>query len=780
MSFERDQSHAHEHGSPDAAALDADVAPGRKAASSRLVAPTQPITSALIQRKAERDGNGVAADASEHVERAASSPSGSGAALPDGLRSRFESSLGADLSSVRVHTGAASATAAQAVGAKAYTIGQDIHFGAGTYDPSSSAGQHLLAHEVAHTVQQSGGAATRKAQFKLEVSTPHDQHELEADRAADAMVAGTRATVSVAGGSAARAIVLRDTLNDGNYQTVLGEGQAAESDAAKQNQILEGPTAYLSASNESERQQASMMRGAVSAGESELLQAETDHEPVGPRLSDNKAAGRQLDAYIGSAAKQGTMAQQFEIQLQKVNIQYAKLEGMYKAAVSSLHVDAGSSDFDASRADKIGLNGSSDTWDAKKTAKQQAVNTRPGTAAETKAKDDEITLCKANITRLSAELGKFPNQIGEASGALKQSLGVVNAAVAKTELPAPKMEDTAEQAKCKQHIDAAKADMQAAAAMINTAVSVATTGFGAITLGGGGGNTMQVNAPGSSVATIEGGQSGLRPEADIAGGSVVDVPKMEGSAGDVAVADKIRGHVGTGASLADAMSGAEFGFVEGLASSLTGYEQRVKAAQGAIDAISDDNTKRVMQLAQQEMLNAKEGLRNTVEKLGKLRTEMEVAKKLLRGEADRLMTLIDGNKKADGSGPDFGVALAFQTESTIFLADCDAAIQIGEKERDAAKEINPNVKTASPDAPSLGNNISNSRNNAAVYWTAYSQQRPDKQDKRYWTYVRHQVVIATTGQETMDKDMDTVMEQLEKDRTTIVGFNDKLKQYTGL
>ena len=97
-------------------------------------------------------------------------------------------SLGADLSKVRVHTGSESAEATRAVGAKAYTIGQDIHFGAGQYAPADPVGVRLLAHEVAHTVQNRGGASER--QEKLEVSTPGDSAEVEAERAADAIVAG--------------------------------------------------------------------------------------------------------------------------------------------------------------------------------------------------------------------------------------------------------------------------------------------------------------------------------------------------------------------------------------------------------------------------------------------------------------------------------------------------------------------------------------------------------------------------------------------------------------
>lgn len=137
-----------------------------------------------------RDGNGVASGADQAVARAAGS---SGEPLRDDVRVRFETSLGADLSAVRVHTGGESAEASSAVGAKAYTVGNDIHFGAGRYVPDDPFGLHLLAHEVAHTQQQAGGAAHR--QHKLEVSTPGDALEHEADRAADAMVNGQPAAL---------------------------------------------------------------------------------------------------------------------------------------------------------------------------------------------------------------------------------------------------------------------------------------------------------------------------------------------------------------------------------------------------------------------------------------------------------------------------------------------------------------------------------------------------------------------------------------------------------
>jgi len=147
------------------------------------------LTERLMRRRA--DGGELGPDAEHLVDDAGR---GGGESLPGHLRGRLERSLGADLSGVRVHTGDTSNRAAASVGALAYTTGQDIHFGAGTYDPESASGQELIAHEVAHTVQQRGAAPT--PQPKLEVSQPGDAHEAEADAFASAFVAGGTSAVT--------------------------------------------------------------------------------------------------------------------------------------------------------------------------------------------------------------------------------------------------------------------------------------------------------------------------------------------------------------------------------------------------------------------------------------------------------------------------------------------------------------------------------------------------------------------------------------------------------
>jgi hypothetical protein len=136
-----------------------------------------------LQRKAE--GRPSGSDPEAALEAADES---AGTHADPATRKRVESVTGADLSGVRVHTGGASESAARSVGAKAYTVGQDIHFGAGHYQPGTKQGDRLLAHELAHAAQQGPGGKAR--QNKPEVSEPGDAAEDEADHIADRAMSG--------------------------------------------------------------------------------------------------------------------------------------------------------------------------------------------------------------------------------------------------------------------------------------------------------------------------------------------------------------------------------------------------------------------------------------------------------------------------------------------------------------------------------------------------------------------------------------------------------------
>lgn len=100
----------------------------------------------------------------------------------------MESRFGSDFSQVRVHTDAHAAESARAVNAAAYTVGRDVVFGANQFAPSTADGQKRLAHELAHVVQQ--GAHKVSDTDALTIGAPVDAHEVQADRAAEQVVAG--------------------------------------------------------------------------------------------------------------------------------------------------------------------------------------------------------------------------------------------------------------------------------------------------------------------------------------------------------------------------------------------------------------------------------------------------------------------------------------------------------------------------------------------------------------------------------------------------------------
>jgi hypothetical protein len=111
--------------------------------------------------------------------------SGGGAPLDPAVQRTMERALGTDLSAVRVHTDAAAAASAAAVSARAYTSGEHVVFGAGAYHPSSPAGLHTLAHELAHVDQQRRGpVAGTDTGGGLRVSDPGDADERAAERVA--------------------------------------------------------------------------------------------------------------------------------------------------------------------------------------------------------------------------------------------------------------------------------------------------------------------------------------------------------------------------------------------------------------------------------------------------------------------------------------------------------------------------------------------------------------------------------------------------------------------
>jgi hypothetical protein len=117
------------------------------------------------------------------VDEVLSSP---GRPLDASTRAFMEPRFGHDFSGVRVHADARAAESAQAVNSIAYTVGRDVVFGSQQYSPSSPSGRRLLAHELTHTLQQSG--APGPVNNALRVGPVDDVYEKEAEAQATRIV----------------------------------------------------------------------------------------------------------------------------------------------------------------------------------------------------------------------------------------------------------------------------------------------------------------------------------------------------------------------------------------------------------------------------------------------------------------------------------------------------------------------------------------------------------------------------------------------------------------
>ncbi len=157
---------------------------GFRASSPKAIGVPQP-TIIPGQRTIQCAENHTNETTQDSIGQRIQAASGGGDSLDAGIQQHLEQTLGADLSSVQIHTDGEADRLSRSVNALAFTMGQDIFFSAGSYDPRSSEGQQLIAHEVVHTLQQASGAVAGAATADgVSISDPADSFEQEADRIA--------------------------------------------------------------------------------------------------------------------------------------------------------------------------------------------------------------------------------------------------------------------------------------------------------------------------------------------------------------------------------------------------------------------------------------------------------------------------------------------------------------------------------------------------------------------------------------------------------------------
>ena len=243
-------------------------------------------------------------------------PRGGGEPLGKDVRGRIEPRLGADLSDVRVHRSGESAQAAQALNAKAFTVGNDVHFANGNYQPGTKEGDRLLTHELTHVVQGQRSGVQRKPDDggshddagsahggeEHKVSEPHEPAEKEADSVADKVTsdlheggerkaggAGPGAAGSVSHGSKGAAAgpvagkggdpkgsgPVHDQ-NDAQHGASGAPGRAAQA---------EGPSDHQSAAGAAHAKEAAPAVGAKLAGAPATISARLQQPARGSKLS---------------------------------------------------------------------------------------------------------------------------------------------------------------------------------------------------------------------------------------------------------------------------------------------------------------------------------------------------------------------------------------------------------------------------------------------------------------------------------------------------------------
>jgi hypothetical protein len=133
-------------------------------------APTPHFTKSLFaQRQEEEDElqmkplhGSEGGEVEQSVEKQIQTARGGGKPLDNKVRGSMEKGFGADFSNVRVHTGGQADKLNRSLNARAFTVGSDLFFKSGEYNPGSSGGKQLLAHELTHTVQQGAAGAQRE------------------------------------------------------------------------------------------------------------------------------------------------------------------------------------------------------------------------------------------------------------------------------------------------------------------------------------------------------------------------------------------------------------------------------------------------------------------------------------------------------------------------------------------------------------------------------------------------------------------------------------------
>ncbi|MEG4318615.1 MULTISPECIES: DUF4157 domain-containing protein [unclassified Microcoleus] len=194
----------------------------QKAYGNQAVLRMQQKERLFLQRKTKGGERG--SEVSPIVHEVLSLP---GQPLNSDTRTLMESSFAHDFSHVRLHTDARAAESAKSVDALAYTVGKHVVFGTGQYMPKTPAGQKLIAHELAHTIQQRAGNSAILTHPSIDNANNRSKQEVEASEAENYVTAGQPVSVNLSLSN--NVILQRQTDSDQDEDSASTQAQDSTS-----------------------------------------------------------------------------------------------------------------------------------------------------------------------------------------------------------------------------------------------------------------------------------------------------------------------------------------------------------------------------------------------------------------------------------------------------------------------------------------------------------------------------------------------------------------------
>ncbi|HEY6175632.1 MAG TPA: DUF4157 domain-containing protein, partial [Kofleriaceae bacterium] len=558
------------------------------------------------------------------------------------------------------------------------------------YAPDTDAGKHLLAHEVAHTVQQSGGARGGP-QYKLDVSSPGDAHEVEADRAADAMVMGTATTVTGAPSYAARTV--QRVITDSE---MIRAQQHNDLQGFKPPTVLNGMTVNADISRCDEIigriDDARGGLGQLQGAEQAMAKDHADDKDYIPQtrgtryIAINNATRAALEAMRGGAQKQQFDHSFFEPAYQTLSRDFAKLQ----SAVQMI------------QANNIGVAGAADA-----VAKTRKAN----------------PIVNAKLEKLSVDIGQLRTsgaEIPKAVTGAEQTFRDVMLKIDLGRIPLPQLQDSAKQTEAVAKVKAVNDDLAAAKGAIATIQSTVTA---AMSLYGG-------------------------PEVMAAINGMVDKAK----AGVAAGLDKIATKDDAEAIKKGGEAGLDKGkdaLKDKLAEAMTNYQGRIARANGAADALKQQISEIQIALDARELLNLQVTLAEKTNAVLAAVAEFERKKAALAEDVKAIE--VELKKMGGAAGKEVSAAIQLETDVARFDSQCDVAIALGDKEQANAKDAEKGRKDAAGDyRPGAGSSAFSqdteiaSTEGGRSYWTCeVSRASSDKdlEDLSGFQLEEHRVIF---------------------------------------